>query len=181
MLLQWQRGILWLQAEGYEQYSGFPVRGIWEYSLTEELWETVFTSWVFDNAVRFSTSMSTAGHVVPGWEIPQWLEAECIGCWPGWQCWKSGVGAGKKRKMTFYNFETVRGKKPKPPFWNVRKESLKDASSQTAVLQRLSFILRFKFLYLYCLLRHLLLYLQLKICSCANLQLIYISVESFGG
>lgn len=136
-----QRNMKGIVAFLWEEYENIH----WQRSYGEQLSQ-------FDNAVRFSTFMSTAGHVVPGWEIPQWLEAECIGCWPGWQCWKSGVGSGKKRKMTFYGLETVREKKkkPKPPVWNVRKESLKDAPSQTAVPQRLSLILRFRFLkYLY--------------------------------
>lgn len=40
---------------------------------------------------------------------------------------KSGDGAGKKRRMAFYNFETVRGgKKPQTTSLKVKKESLKD-------------------------------------------------------
>lgn len=97
-----QRNMKGIVAFLWEEYENIH----WQRSYGEQLSQ-------FDNAVRFSTSMSTAGHVVPGWEIPQRLEAECIGCWPGWQCWKSGVGSGKKRKMTFYGLETVREKKKK--------------------------------------------------------------------
>lgn len=89
----------------------------------------------------------------------------------------------KEKKDDFLQLWDSKGKRnPKPSAWNVRKESLKDAPFQTSMPQRLSLILRFRFLkYLYCLLRHLPLYVQIKICSCANLQLTYISVESFGG
>lgn len=98
-----QRNMKGVVAFLWEEYENIH----WQRSYGEQLSQ-------FDNAVRFSTFMSTAGHVVPGWEIPQRLEAECIGCWPGWQCWKSGVGSGKKRKMTFYGLETVREKKKNP-------------------------------------------------------------------
>lgn len=75
----------------------------------------------------------------------------------------------KEKKDYFLQlWDSKEKKSPKPPVWNVRKESLEEPPFQTSVPQRLSLILRFRFLkYLYCLLRHLLLYLQLQSCSCA--------------
>ena len=101
-----------------------------------------------DNAVRFSTSMSAAGHVVPGWEIPPRLEAELH--WvPAWLAvLEVGSWNWKEKKDDFLQLWDCKKKQ----FWNVRKECLNDAPSQTAAPQTLSLILGFRFLaYLCCL------------------------------
>lgn len=119
-----------------------------------------------DNAVRFSTSLSTAGHLVPGWEIPQRLEAEHPGCRAALQhwIWEQGLERGRGWLSQALRLERKSGlvvwgrSLPKVPFPDCCFSK--------------SFMLGFRLLaYLHCLYKTRATYIQLHVWFWANFSL----------
>jgi len=124
-----------------------------------------FTVCLSDNAVRFSTSVSTAGHLVPGWEIPQRLEAEHPGCRAALQhwIWEQGLERGRGWLSQALRLERKSGlvvwgrSLPKVPFPDCCFSK--------------SFMLGFRLLaYLHCLYKTRATYIQLHVWFWANLM-----------